>query len=347
MEKSRFIELVQKRELGEISLLEIKELNDAIANTPLYAFIQEKMQMFSGEQPAFNKRADHEIERELNRLKKKIARGASPGRVALLRGLTVAASVLIVVGLGIMALIYGTRERAATVALNVIATEKGSKTTIVLPDGSKVWVNSDTKLTYDRFFGERTRSVYLTGEAYFDVAKDKGHPFIVHTETADIKAVGTSFNVRAYAGERLSETTLLSGVVEVSVKKGHVEKIRLKPMEKLLIKNRPFARAQDKTDAEPELSIIKIAAADTAREGLPETSWITNRLVFRQLPLQDIARDLERYYNAEVVIEDSALLGRKLSGNFKEESLEAVLETFKLAAGINYKINGKKVKLYH
>ncbi len=102
---------------------------------------------------------------------------------------------------------------------NVVATRKGSKTNLVLPDGTKVWVNADSRLSYGKNFGNQLREVYLEGEAYFDVAEDKRKPFIVHTNNIDVKVLGTAFNVRAYGNEVNTQTTLLRGSVEVMLKK--------------------------------------------------------------------------------------------------------------------------------
>ena len=345
MEKFRFIELVRKKESGEISLLELKELNDAIADTPQYASILKGLQALSGDQPLFNKQDSGEVNEALARLNEKIFAAPVKKRTVVMKRLLVAASVLLLLGIGVLGIWYSVRETKKSSSLNVIATEKGSKTTITLPDGSRVWVNVATRLTYDRSFGEKTRSVFLTGEAYFEVAKDKQHPFIVHTATADVRAVGTSFNVRAYPGEGVSETTLLSGIVDVFLKKGAGEKIRLKPMEKLLIKNGQYAAPSVKEEKVPEIAVVKITA-DSTQEVLPETAWTKNKLVFKQMRLRDIARELGRCFNSEVIIRDSALLDRRLSGSFRQESLEAILETFKLAAGINYTIDGRQVQLF-
>ncbi|ANH82217.1 hypothetical protein A8C56_15725 [Niabella ginsenosidivorans] len=345
MEKSRFIELVRKKEGGEISLLELKELNDAVADTPLYASILKRLQSLSEDQPLFNKQDHREVNDALKRLNERIFAAPVKKRVHVLKRLLVAAAVLLLLGMGVLGIWYSAGRTKESSSLNEIATEKGSKTTITLPDGSRVWINAATRLTYDHSFGEKTRSVFLTGEAYFEVAKDKQHPFIVHTATADVRAVGTSFNVRSYPGEGISETTLLTGIVDVFLKKGTGEKIRLKPMEKLLVKNEQYPQSSGAEEGAPEIAVIKIIQ-DSTQDALPETAWIKNRLIFKQMKLRDIARELERCYNSEVIIRDSALLDRRLSGSFRQESLEAILETFKLAAGINYKIEGGKVQLF-
>jgi len=116
-------------------------------------------------------------------------------------------------------------------AQSEVSTKSGSRTKIQLPDGSSVWLNGGSKLVYDnRHFGENIREVTLTGEGYFDIVKNKDKPFIMHANKIDIKVVGTTFNVRAYPGEKNTETSLIRGSIEVTMKdrKG---KIMMKPKE--------------------------------------------------------------------------------------------------------------------
>src|SRR5258708_5365973 len=119
--------------------------------------------------------------------------------------------------------------------INQVSTRNGSRTKIVLPDGSQVWLNSGSNLTYTKEFGTRLREVELSGEAYFDVVKNPEQPFIIHTRQIDVKVVGTAFNVKSYPGERRTETTLIRGRVEVMIHNRPDEKIVLKPNEKLVV----------------------------------------------------------------------------------------------------------------
>jgi transmembrane sensor len=96
-------------------------------------------------------------------------------------------------------------------AKNEIKTTNGSKTNLVLPDGTKVWLNAGSNMTYDKDYGVNIREVNLTGEAYFDVIKNPKKPFIIHTGKIDIKVLGTAFNVRCYPDEKNTETSLVRG----------------------------------------------------------------------------------------------------------------------------------------
>jgi ferric-dicitrate binding protein FerR (iron transport regulator) len=342
MEKSRFIELIRKKESGEISLWELKELNEAIEDNPLYSSVFNNLQEISEMQPLFNKREDRVIKDELDLLKKKMNyRPLNKRTVYIKRLLAAAAAVLIVIT---VAAIFFNQHTKKIDPTNIIATQKGSKTTITLIDGTKVWVNADTKLTYDNTFGVKTRSVWLSGEAYFEVAKDKAHPFIVHTDLMEVTALGTAFNVRSYRDENNAETALMEGSVQIAFKKKEMGKILLKPMEKVVVRD-PFVKA-DREKEQPEIAVVKVSY-DSAQAVTAETGWLTNRLVFKQERLEQIIKTLERHYGCTIQVQKSALLDRKLSGIFKDESLMEVLETFRLAAGIQYTIDKNNVLLFN
>lgn len=346
MERNRFIELLRKKESGEITLLEQKALNEALAANETYAAIQRSLKLLSGADPLFNHNMAGGNEAELKRLGDRIRQveKQSSGRVASMPARWVAAAMVIflLVAGGALYLFTG-RPRQQKEASNVIATDKGSRTNLILPDGSKVWVNADSRLTYDHTFGAKTRSVYLSGEAYFEVAKDKAHPFIVHTPLMDIRAVGTAFNVRSYKDETDAQATLMEGVVEVAFKQKETSKITLKPMEKVIVRN---AIAVDPEEKQlPEIAVVKVNY-DTAAAAAPETRWLKNQLVFSQERLETIVKTLERHYGCAIRVKDTLLLNRKLSGTFQDESLADVLESFRLAAGIRYTIDKNNVLLF-
>lgn len=344
MERTRFIELIRKKESGGISLLEQKELNEALAANPSYAAILQSMKILSEGGPLFNQ-PDEKQEAALKTLRARIRQTERQSRSRVLRipakWMAAAAVVLVAITGGLF--YFLTRQQHQRPEAAVIATAKGSRTSLILPDGTRIWVNADTRLTYDHTFGAKTRSVYLTGEAYFEVAKDKLHPFIVHTRSMDVTAVGTAFNVRAYQDETNAQTTLMEGSVEVAFKRKETGKILLKPMEKVIVRS-PAATAPEEKGL-PEIAVLKVDY-DSAAAAAPETRWLKNRLVFAQERLETIIKTLERYYGYTIQVQDKALLNRRLSGIFQDESLTEVLETFRLAAGIQYKIDKNNVLLY-
>lgn len=238
------------------------------------------------------------------------------------------------------------------VAENTISTKPGSKTNIRLPDGSKVWLNADSKITYSGDFQGVTREVYLSGEAFFDVVKDKTRPFIIHTNTIDLKVLGTAFNVRSYANEKETEASLVHGSIEVTVKNNPDKKIILKPTEKLVVKNISADSVQrnkvaEKVNEEEPLIVLSKMHILPKDSSSVETSWTKNRLAFDKDNLEEIALKIERWYNVKVIITDKELNEEKYTGVFEDESLEEVMDALQTSGGFHYVIRRREVLISH
>ena len=196
-------------------------------------------------------------------------------------------------------------------AVNEISVSKGTRSKIQLPDGSQVWLNSGSKLTYGKTFSGTNRELQLDGEAYFDVVKDVNHPFIVHTSGIDIKVLGTAFNVKAYEAEPTIEATLVHGSIEVIKKdQQNGSKIMLKPHEKLIYyrysepDNRDQRANITSSPVNDASSItIKPLQKNLADTDIVETAWIYNKLVFEDERFEDLAFRMEKWYNIKITIE--------------------------------------------
>jgi ferric-dicitrate binding protein FerR (iron transport regulator) len=233
---------------------------------------------------------------------------------------------------------------------NTICTKPGSKTSIRLPDGSRVWLNADSKITYSGDFQGAVREVYLWGEAFFDVAKDLSRPFIIHTSAIDLKVLGTAFNVRSYVNEKETETSLVHGSVEVTLRQDPDQKIILKPSEKLVVKNRRADTASnqpadDKKGEEEPLIVLGRMHYIGRDSSSIETSWIKNQLAFNKENLDQIASKIERWYNVKVQITDSSLKEGAYTGLFEDETLEEVLEALRLSGGFQYTIKKREITI--
>src|SRR5436190_2843276 len=231
---------------------------------------------------------------------------------------------------------------------NTVSTKVGDKASINLPDGSKVWLNGDSKITYVGDFGNKTREVYLSGEAFFDVAKDKTKPFIIHTRTISLKVLGTAFNVRSYDNEKETETALVHGSIEVTLLNSPDKKILLKPGEKLLVKNISvdtlLKNKTEKRDEEAPIAVLTNMHYYGADSSSVETSWTKNQLVFTDEPLDKIALNLERWFNVQITIVNESLKKEKYTATIEEDDkLEDFLEALKLTAGFHYSIKNKEV----
>ncbi len=230
---------------------------------------------------------------------------------------------------------------------NVISTRLGSKSKVQLPDGSVVWLNAGSKLTYDKQFGKTFREVELTGEGYFDVVKDPTKPFLIHTKTIDIRVLGTVFNVKAYPEDKTTETSLIRGSVEVSVKDRPNDKIILSPNEKLVVQNRrEVAEAQkiasQRPAIRPEISIrpLRYNIEDST---LAEIQWVENRLVFREETFSELAKRLERWYNVFIEIREPELAEVRLSGTFSDETIEEALQALMFTTPFKYEIINDRI----
>jgi transmembrane sensor len=230
---------------------------------------------------------------------------------------------------------------------NIVSTKEGDKASITLPDGSKVWLNGDSKITYEDF-RNKTREVYLSGEAFFDVAKDKTKPFIIHTRTISLKVLGTAFNVRSYDNEKETETALVHGSVEVTLRNRPDQKILLKPGEKLLVKNTPVNTSlkfkKPKRDEATPIAVLTNMLYYGTDSSSVETSWTKNELVFNDEPLEKIALNLERWFNVQITIANENLKKVRYTATLEEDDkLADFLEALKIAEGFHYSIKNKEV----
>jgi transmembrane sensor len=229
---------------------------------------------------------------------------------------------------------------------NTVSTKVGDKASINLPDGSKVWLNGNSKITYEDF-RNKTREVYLSGEAFFEVAKDKTKPFIIHTRTIDLKVLGTAFNVRSYDNEKETETALVHGSVEVTLRNRSGQKILLKPGEKLLVRNFPAntsPKYKNQHDEESPIAVLTNMLYYGTDSSSVETSWTKNQLVFDNEPLDKIALSLERWFNVRIAIVSESLKNEKYTATLEDnDKLEDFLQALKLTEGFHYTIKNKEV----
>ncbi len=200
----------------------------------------------------------------------------------------------------------------------VIEAKKGEKLTFIFHDGSKVMVNSDTKLRFPTRFGLTKRTVKLQGEAYFDVSKMKNRPFIIQLDNAKIKVLGTSFNIKAYPEEDSIRITLNEGSLAFlnNLKKSQTI---LTPGQTLAFnKQTGISRIYSKSDA---------------------TTWTNNQTVFQNTPFKDIVRSLERTYNVTFNIQNTEIYNYNFTLTSKpNEPLENILKDFERVSSLKFNI---------
>ncbi|MEQ6119860.1 FecR domain-containing protein [Reichenbachiella sp. MALMAid0571] len=206
---------------------------------------------------------------------------------------------------------------------------RGMKTTILLSDGTKVKLNSETSLRYPEYFSDSIRIVYLEGEAFFEVERDESKPFIVISKGIRTKVLGTSFDVRAYPEEGELRVGVVEGKVQVTgdEKSGVILDHQLRPNQITVI---DFdKKTAHKTGFNPD-------------ELTAWTSWV---LKFKNRPLKSIFHEIEKWYAIEVVAGSDIDLTQSFSGSFENEPLNAVLEILSHNAEFDFKISGKQVTI--
>jgi len=242
---------------------------------------------------------------------------------------------------------FNKTQPPAQVTFHEVNIQRGRTSTVTLPDGSTVWLNAGSKLTYrDDFLTHNERTVTLEGEGYFDVVKDKAHPFLVHTSIITVKVLGTKFNLRAYAQSENIETTLFSGKVEVSLNSEPGKNILLSPYEKLIVPKQLQKEMADKiapkeTTVKYQVSTLPKNASDTA--SALEVVWMRNKLVFNNESFEAIGAMLERWYNVRIVFLNDALKTEVLSGTIERETLDQALQLLQMTTKFHYVINKNEV----
>lgn len=238
---------------------------------------------------------------------------------------------------------------------NTVSTRAGSKSKIELPDGTQVWLNADSKLVYNGDFSGKLREVSLSGEAYFDVVKDKSRPFIIHTSSVQVKVLGTAFNVRSYPSDKTTETSLIRGSVEVSLNAHPEKKVVLKPNEKVVINNAAAAlppadkqpvnnSAKNTATAEPML--VTSVHVDKKDQEVYETMWVKNKLAFDETGFDDMIAALERWYNVSIVVKNKTLSAGTYTVTFENKTLDQVLEGLQFSAHFQYQVKESVVTIW-
>jgi transmembrane sensor len=231
----------------------------------------------------------------------------------------------------------------------------GAKSEITLPDGSHVLLNAGSTIRYYSDFNIKSRNLSLEGEAYFKVAKNKKIPLIVNAANINIRAIGTEFNVKAYKNERIIETTLIEGVVEITKgmdKAAQSEKISLTPNQKAIyVKEGDKLSVYDTKEKIKEQFDTKIAAEEFYIKPVilekvdiaPIVAWTQDKLMFRGETLENICVKLNRKYDATFEFENENVKNLRFSGTLEDETLEQVLNVIKSTSPIDYTINKKAI----
>ena len=347
---------------GEASGKELNELNDLLQQYPdlaVKAMSVESAWRSKGEKVPEN--TDELFNRHLQRLSDETAENTPFHPIELprprYRKVKVFAAVAAVAACLLFFLFKGgdefgksaiARVSSPSTTGNFVSTKNGSKTKMQLPDGTQVWLNSGSNISYGNDFDGPTRQVKLTGEAFFDVVKDNSRPFIIHTATIDIKVLGTAFNVRSYPEEKVTQMALIRGAVEITLKTSADKKILLKPNEKLIVSNdsswlqKDTSRADDIRKKPTVLTLTQVH--HLAKDSIAtDILWTKNKLVFDGESLSEVAKKLERWYGVKVIIRGDELKDTQYTGLFSDDNLTEVLYALQLSGSFKYTIRKNEV----
>lgn len=224
-------------------------------------------------------------------------------------------------------LVYsGKNKTSGQLIYNVLNVPRGGEFSLILADGTRVWVNSDSRLRYPVHFENGKREVFLQGEAYFEVARDTKHPFVVHTSLGQIEVLGTEFNIQDYADESQVITTLVNGVVRYASTDG----------ENCILK--PGFQVVDKVGIE-NLQICEVNLDEYV-------GWKNGLYVFYDDTLEKIMQRISRNYDVEVEFENENLKKLRFSGELERyNQVEAFLRIVELGGDAVFVVEGKKIKI--
>lgn len=205
---------------------------------------------------------------------------------------------------------------------NMLSTAKGETYAVILPDGTKAWLNAASSLTYSpSLIVSGKRLVSLSGEAYFEVAKDKAHPFVVQTARQQVEVLGTHFNVNSYLGETTVKTTLLEGSVKVSSG----------AQVKMLQPNQQAILSADGN--------IGVGEADAT----VAIAWKNNQFMFESENIQTVMRMVERWYNVEVFYEGEISEEKFWGGVSRFDKVSKVLKSLEETGKVRFRLEGRKI----
>lgn len=286
-------------------------------------------------QEASDKGIPYEIQAQMlrqikSRMHSRYTRQAEAKSRKLRRWMRYAAAIAVCAGTGIASHLYtrsfytGQTPAREEQSL-VVSAEKGQRANLILPDGSKVWLNSHSQIRCPENFGTHERTLALTGEAYFEVARDSTRRFIVKAGEMEVEALGTSFNIKAYEEDSEIITTLFSGSVQAKVE-DHT--LKLAPEEYA-----SFNR---------ESGSFSVSHSDNANYA---QMWRNNELAFERRTMQEIAVSLSRMYNVEIVFRSEKIRNYRFSGIIINNSLDNVIELISLTAPITYQTTGNTIIL--
>jgi len=359
MANSRILELIAKQLSSDASKEELDELAALLSQYPDYAFMNEIVLSLKGSKSHFEKDIPKEdlVNNGWEHLAGKLNihqistdetdKSYKPKKIIYLRKFWMAAAIaVIVIGSAFFyyTAYFSKQQFAGT--KKIAEVHYGTTSKLILPDGSQVWLNAGSKLIYPEKFSGSQREVTLEGEGFFEVTKNEKLPFFVHAGKVTVRVVGTKFNVKAYSEDDDIETTLISGKVQVILDDDPEKEIVLSPNEKLTVSNARNSKTISTYQSSNELKFKLQSLPAASSINIPETAWLSNKLIFNNESLDNVAKMIERKYAVHINFQKAALKDEYVTGIFEKENIQQALDLLKMTTHFNYSIDGDNVNLY-
>jgi transmembrane sensor len=352
MLENHFWELFAKKLTGEATARELKEIEDLMRTYPDLHYAAQPLEDLWKLRQVHSEEAHEKFEAHIRKINFTVEPAeepaiAVPSPVKKIKWYYMAAAAVLILLISGIYLYPNLNKDIATLHTDKqtrqVNCPPGSKTKVLLPDSSTVWLNSGSKIVYNEGFGKTNRNLVLTGEAYFDVKKSLT-PFIIKTANIQIKVLGTAFNVRSYPHEKKTETALIHGSVEILLDKRPDERIVLKPNEKITINNQEdVAGKKNRPSADPLIILGSVTTHEDS--SIAETQWIENKLVFQSESFGDLALRMETRYGVRFRFASEALKNRRFTGVFGEESITEALEALQYSSPFQFTISANVVTI--
>ena len=350
---SEFKTLLGKFQSGNCNLEELRQLEEMFLDTRMAEEIKIAMLDEIPDFEILGNISDTDYDRLFKSIQKDISKQQTTNRIINLKMnfVRIAAIVVVTFLLGgtLPYFIFNSKPKEVYSYCEVSASP-GSTSEIVLPDQTHVWLNAGSKIKYSTSFNQNDRMIYLEGEGYFKVTKNKKLPFIVDAFGFEVKAIGTEFNVKAYKEDETIETTMVDGKVTLQHSTENILKgTFLVPNQKAtFIKSKETLTIEvlkELEEEKKEYTYIPENRLVIATRIDPKSivSWKENQLIIEREKLSDLVEKLSRKYTFTFVFKSEDIKRFRFSGTLKDETLQQVMDVIKISSPIDYTIVGKTV----
>lgn len=310
--------LLEKYYKGETTLSEERQIKAYLSQNTFSPAFKTDKQWFSQLQQEKQIHSGEKFDQRLEAMfaeKKLDQAGKTNTRSLFIWPYQIAALVIMVLGLSLVAYLDFVKKQAEWVEM---ATTEQETRQILLPDGSKVWLNRASSLRYGKQFKAASREVWLKGEAYFEVSHNPGKPFLIHTSGTTTQVLGTSFNIRSYQQESTVKVGVISGKVSFTAQDHENDKQLILQPGHGAVFNKAKKAIEKKEKMNPNL-----------------LAWKTHQLKFEDAPLQEVIAALEEYFYIHIKVENAGVLNCRFKGVFKEAKLGEILEVMQYSMNVS------------